>query len=138
MTFHSKIDIWLLLVFIFVIATSVLAIVTLAMRPNFQQSWVPIAISIVLGIGFPISAIFATYYSIDDNKLFIRSSIFTWEIPIEDIQTVKEQKVLTSSPALSMDRILITYRGGQVAISPKQKSEFLHILNEKMAKIKLD
>lgn len=128
MIYHSKIDFWLLLVFVFVIGVSTYSAFTLLNKSNIQQLLFPLTISVVLGILFPLSALLCTYYKITDDKLIIRSSIFSWNIPIEDIRGVREESVLASSPALSMDRIVISYRHSEIAISPRDKEGFMNSL----------
>lgn len=126
MIYHSKIDFWLLLVFIFVIGVSTYSAFALLNKSNVQQVLIPLIISVVLGILFPLSALLCTYYKVTDDKLIIRSSIFSWKIPIEDIRGVREEFILASSPALSMDRIVISYRHSEIAISPRDKEGFMN------------
>jgi hypothetical protein len=73
-----------------------------------------------------------TYYKItNDNHLFIKCGfIETFDIEINDIEWIKATKELLSSPALSIDRLEINYKGGRVLISPKDKKKFMDDLRK--------
>lgn len=129
MTFYSKIDTWFLIVMIGVVLVSCYGFFSLISKGNIQQNWIPLSIFIVLGIGLPVSITFGTYYKIEENNLFVRTSIFTWNIPIDSIRSIKETKFMGSSPALSIDRLSIDYEGGSLIVSPKEKAQFIEALN---------
>ena len=69
----------------------------------------------------------STSYKItSDNRLFIKFGIIeTFDIDIMEIEWIKKTNELTSAPALSIDRIEISYKGGRVVISPVDKEKFI-------------
>jgi hypothetical protein len=77
-----------------------------------------------------------TYYKITaDNRLIIRRWIFeSWEIETKDILSIRTNSVI-SSLALSIERLEIIYKGGQVSISPKNKAKFITALRRSNPKI---
>ncbi len=62
------------------------------------------ALTIVL-LWWPL---WSTRYVVDQEQLTIRSLCFKWIIPLSAIQSVSEQRSI-SSPALSLDRLKIEY-----------------------------
>lgn len=68
-----------------------------------------------------------TYYIIDNRFLKITSGVLiTKKIEIQSITGVAETKTIISAPALSFDRLEISYgQGNSVVISPKDKAIFI-------------
>ena len=59
----------------------------------------------------------------------IRCGFVSWNIPRKDIHSIKPSRSLLSGPALSMDRLKISYAGkGTILISPREKDAFLRAL----------
>ncbi|MFW1649368.1 PH domain-containing protein [Acinetobacter nosocomialis] len=78
--------------------------------------------------------IFSTYYVVEKNILVIKILIFRWKINIDDITQIEPTHNPLSSPALSLDRLKISYmKNGRIAkvmISPKDKEGFLNTLRK--------
>lgn len=68
-----------------------------------------------------------TYYKITSHHhLVIKCGILEkFDIDIKDIERMDATREWLSSPALSLDRLAITYKGGRVVISPRDKRKFL-------------
>ncbi|TGU91240.1 PH domain-containing protein [Acinetobacter pittii] len=132
MKFRSKIDWWLLLIFIVVTGNILMKIYEAnyhySLASNFPHLF--IYSLVILIIWLPI---FNTYYLVENNTLIIRSLVFRWKININDITRIESTRNPLSSPALSLDRLKIYYMkdGGMttVMISPKNKESFLSTLN---------
>ncbi len=72
---------------------------------------------------------FATHYTIEEDTLLIRSGPFSWNIPVSEIESVKPSRSAFSSPALSPNRIELSYQQGRrVLISPKNSEAFIKAL----------
>ncbi|WP_052352794.1 PH domain-containing protein [Neobacillus dielmonensis] len=72
---------------------------------------------------------FGTYYEINGNQLKVVGGPFRWKIDIRTIKEVKSSRNILSSPALSLDRLEVTYdKWGMILISPKNKQEFCKAL----------
>lgn len=86
---------------------------------------------VILVIWLPV---FNTYYVVENNTLIIKSLVFRWKININDITQIEPTHNPLSSPALSLDRIKISYmKNGRIAkvmISPKDKEGFLNTLRK--------
>jgi len=88
---------------------------------------------ILLGIaGFLAWILRGTNYTLDGDKLVVRSGPFRWTIALGEITGVEKPRGLFKrgrrgrSPALSWDRLLITYGGGKrLLISPENQQQFL-------------
>lgn len=86
---------------------------------------------VILVIWLPV---FNTYYVVENNTLIIKSLVFRWKININDITQIEPTHNPLSSPALSLDRLKISYmKNGRIAkvmISPKDKEGFLNTLRK--------
>ncbi|ETR94271.1 PH domain-containing protein [Acinetobacter lactucae] len=135
MKFRSKIDWWLLLIFI--VTTAIIVMKIYEANHNYSlASNFPYLIFyslIILIIWLPI---FNTYYVVENNTLIIKSLLFSWKININDITQIEPTHNPLSSPALSLDRLKIYYmKNGEVTsvmISPKDKETFLQAINKRL------
>ena len=117
--YKSKIGLELLIPVTLILGT----VVTLMI---IHQVWLGLVVC-GLVIFFVVNMFTGTYYKITANKrLFIKCGIIEkFDIDIMDIQWIKGTKELTSSPALSIDRLEIGFRGGRVLVSPVDKEKFV-------------
>jgi len=79
---------------------------------------------------FVIWVLYSTSYKLSGNELLIRSGPFRWTVPLDSIEEIHPTRNILSSPACSLDRLRIRYRGSRygVMISPENKSAFLQDL----------
>lgn len=126
MKFNSKIDIWL---GVLIVAAAILiskAAYFILLQPNgvFEA-----AVLVVLGAILPVWILISTNYHLIDEYLWINSGPFRWKIPTLSITRIGFSKSWKSSPALSLDRIVIEYDGGKlILISPKEKQKFMNAI----------
>lgn len=79
-----------------------------------------------------------TGYTITDSAILITYGPVKMTVPINEIESIRGVKSPFTAPALSMDRIEIQYaRFKLVAISPKDKAEFVRQLLKQNQTIKL-
>ncbi|MCF8261809.1 MAG: PH domain-containing protein [Melioribacteraceae bacterium] len=88
----------------------------------------------------PLWVVFATYYIIDGENLFIKSAFMTWSIEVKNIVKIKKTGDALSGPALSFDRIEVTYlseknKKKKVLISPEDRDKFLHNIEKAQQKL---
>ena len=130
MRFESRRDLWLV---------AVLRLMPVFMLLIVGGSWYgsgrdirgPLAgaiILIIVEVFFFESLLRSTYYLVERPDLIIRSSFFTWRVPIAEIRTITPTRNPLSSPALSLDRLLITYGAKQIMVSPEEKQRFIDSL----------
>lgn len=71
-----------------------------------------------------------TYYVVEHDVLRIVSGPFRWRIPLADITNVEATRNPLSSPALSMDRLKVSYGKRKfVLVSPEDKEGFIRALH---------
>ena len=125
--YDSKKDLWLVIVLWLVIITMLLSMFvsfkTMSCRP--AEIFV-IGVETCGGI-LILWVLFGTFYRLDDTTLFIRSGPFSWRIERDQIREVKPSNSGISSPALSLDRVMIIYgdRNRKILVSPQSKDDFI-------------
>jgi membrane protein YdbS with pleckstrin-like domain len=124
--YYSKIDIWIIVVLAAAIVLVLFSLIRMLASNTSAASW-PIAIVLaVIGIGLPVWLMCATRYTLEPDKLVVRSGPFKWSIPIADITSITPTSNPMSSPALSLDRLCIHYgKGRTIMISPREKAQFV-------------
>jgi len=128
--YRSKTDWWL---------AAVLWAAVLALVASAVIVWVAGG-SAVLGLGtgalflalaaFVVWVLRGTRYELHPDRLVVRSGPFRWTVPLAAIQEVHPTRNPLSSPALSLDRLQVSYRGSRIGImiSPEPRSAFLQHL----------
>ncbi|MEO9301136.1 PH domain-containing protein [Acinetobacter pittii] len=135
MKFRSKIDWWLLLIFVVITAIILMKIYEANHHYSLASNFPHLIIYslIIFLIWLPI---FNTYYVVENNTLMIKSLVFRWKINIDDITQIEPTHNPLSSPALSLDRLKIYYIKNEkiatVMISPKNKEAFLQAINKRL------
>lgn len=133
MKFRSKIDWWLLLIFVVITANIIFKIYQEVHHSSIGTNFSHLMIYslVILVIWLPV---FNTYYVVENNTLIIKSLVFRWKINMNDITQIEPTHNPLSSPALSLDRLKISYmKNGRIAkvmISPKDKEGFLNTLRK--------
>jgi Bacterial PH domain len=116
--FKSKIDWWFGLILVYPIFLSITAIL--------KGEWIGL-LGLVGVVGFILILSKTTQYIINENQLIVKSTwIVNERIDISKITKVEKSNSILSSPALSLDRLLVRYnKYDEVLISPKEKKEFI-------------
>jgi len=133
--FRSKIDWWLLLIFVVITANIIMKIYEANHHYSLASNFPHLIIYslIIFLIWLPI---FNTYYVVENNTLTIKSLVFRWKININDITQIESTHNPLSSPALSLDRLKIYYmKNGEITsvmISPKDKEGFFQAINKRL------
>lgn len=124
--FRSKIDSWLLILLVAAIAVQVFALiaVTIAYAPSTARAIV--IATTVPGILLISSILLRTHYSVSNGEVRIVSGPFVWTISISEIADITESHSALASPALSLDRLMITYKHNKrILVSPDDKKGFM-------------
>lgn len=123
--YTSKIDTWLVLVLLTAVIACLVAF-GLSFRTGSVVNVVATLPAILIGAGLPIWLMVSTRYILDDSILLVKSGPFKWQVEVEQITSITPTSNPFSSPALSLDRLLIEYgRGKSIMISPKDKGQFI-------------
>lgn len=124
--FKSKIDRWIVLLLVVVIATEIVAIGTAAFQAGDPLALTGLILTAIAVVALMIWLMLGTHYTVDRGILKIVSGPFRWKVTIDRITSVEATKSLLSSPALSLDRIRIRYgKKRRIMVSPADKAGFL-------------
>jgi hypothetical protein len=128
MVFPSKKDLWLVLLLCAAAAVQCGAVSLLFMQgPEWRPSLLLLAMP-----AFILWLMQSTYYKLDEEKLLIRSGPFWWTVLVNEIDGIRATYNPLSSPALSLDRLAISYqhrsRRRAIMISPQDKKGFLRCI----------
>ena len=89
--------------------------------------------------GFMLWVLYGTHYVLGDKELLARSGPFRFRVPLLGIESVSPSRDPRSSPACSLDRLLITSQGRRrLLISPDPEPEFLQAMARRCPHLKLD
>ena len=135
MRFVSKIDGWLIPVFIIGIAGMLAAFVAVLIDDTPLWLQLVVAATSVLFCALLFAVLKNTYYVVADGALRIVSGPFRWTVAISDIVEIKPTRNPLSSPALSLDRLKVVYgKRRYVLVSPADKDGFIRAIeNERTA-----
>jgi len=122
--FKSKIDSWVYILFGVLVLACLFACIKSIQSQNVI-SYVSGLATLVLGVGVPLWLMSSTQYLVNRDTLFIQSGPGKWSVPLASITAVQETRSLLSSPALSLDRLEISYaENKKIIVSPEQKEAF--------------
>lgn len=84
---------------------------------------------VVPAILLTISVLVRTHYTVAGDTLRIVCGPFRWSVPISEISEVVDSRSPLSSPALSLDRLKISYgHNKHILISPDDRNGFLRAI----------
>lgn len=80
-----------------------------------------------------VSILVGTHYTVDQTTLKIVSGPIRFHVSLDDINSVKATRNPLSSPALSLDRLMINYgKNRKVMVSPADKRGFLKAIGQEL------
>jgi Bacterial PH domain len=127
MNFRSKVDAWVWLVLLIVIAPEFWVALQLFASGN-AVPWIVLALLLIVPV-LLLWIFTTTYYVVSDTELLVRCGPLRIRIPLSQISGIQKTRNPLSSPALSLDRLAISYgRGKSCMISPKDQTGFLEAL----------
>lgn len=134
MIFYSKIDLWMHIVFIGT-ALTVISLPYLYYKTtkdvSLIQSLFVMMIPMIFSLVILLPSYFYTYYKVNDHQLLVKSGLFSWKIPLSEIESIEPTHSFLSAPALSLDRLAIHYGdGNRVVVSPKDKQGFINAIGQ--------
>jgi membrane protein YdbS with pleckstrin-like domain len=127
--FSSKVDSWLVPVMVLAMAGLLAALIGVLVTPNPWPVRALVA-AVSVAVVLLLFAVFrGTHYTITEQELRIVSGPFRWTVPIDEITAVAPSRNPLSSPALSLDRLKISYGKRKfVLISPSDKAGFMRAM----------
>ena len=129
--YFSKIDVWLiaalLISVVLVIFTNVHAAISLKRRYGIFATTFPVMLTCII-ITFMGYAVLGIKYTVSDEMVTIRTGFKDESIPLVKISRIEASNDTASSPALSLDRLKITYNdvhgASEILISPSNRITF--------------
>ncbi len=136
--FASKRELWVvLLVWTLVVA---LLIVSADIARSPMASWVKYTLEflfLALAV-FAVWTLYGTHYTVMSDRLLARCGPFKYEVPLHSIVRITPSRDPSASPALSLDRLHIGYRGSRTGllISPERQREFLDAVLQRNSRLR--
>lgn len=127
-TFKSRVDAWIA---ILAIGPGLVALPVVAFVAHREGELTAITIGILVSIGvlavaLPIWVFCTTRYVITDETLEVRCGPMRESVPLTAIARIRTSHTMASAPALSLDRMEITFADGRtVIVSPDDRRGFL-------------
>jgi len=96
-------------------------------------------IFLLTAAGFMLWVLYSLDYTLTDENLLIRCGPFRYRVPLAEIDSVTPSRNPLSSPAGSLDRLLITWNAERkrILISPSRKVDFLRDLDMRCEQLTL-
>ena len=125
MIFRSKVDTSLALV-LGLASAAIFAVAISTIQVTNGAALIGPAAMICVGVGI-VWILFSTRYSVSRGELQVNSGPFRWRVTISEITKISPTRSPISSPALSLDRLRIDYKGGKksILVSPLGQREFI-------------
>src|SRR6185436_3000723 len=129
--FRSKVDFWLILA---LVGVPILVLEFILDGSSIDDRAATLLAVVIVAV---VLAIFlwlylTTRYTLTEEFLLVNSGPFSWSIPLRDIYEIEPTHNPMSSPALSLDRLLIRYGGGaELMIWPANKAGFMMALRKR-------
>lgn len=132
--FRSKIDRWLIIVIVAGLLAELGVIVALAAQLRQPLVVTGLVLVSLLAAAFVAWIVLGTNYRVGHGVLTIAAGPVRWRIPLTDIASVERTRAAWSSPALSLDRLLIRYGKNRcVMVSPADRRGFLRAIGREPA-----
>ena len=135
-TFRSKVDAWLTLV----VAGGLGAMWLAPVRRIWAGRTIDTLdiIGLFLATAFIVWVFGSTYYVITADSLIVRAGPIRRTVPLRSVQRLRATHNPLSSPALSLDRIEVTYGSKRVLISPEDKRGFVSAVMKRSPAVVLE
>ena len=137
--YPSKVDRWFYGSIVLAIVAIVGSGITVwIVEPDEAGKALPVIVTAAIAaIGLPVMLLRGTGYTLEPTRLLVQSGPLKWVVPLADIHSIAPTRSPLSSPALSLDRLLIVYGKDhrQIMISPEDKEGFLCELDALRAQI---
>lgn len=124
--YKSKCDRWLIAVLLISPLILLYALIEVTQRGQVPAIII-VSLALLMNLGIYAFFIYPLYYRLDSDHLLIRYGICRKRIPYDQIMSAYPSMNPINSPALSLDRLAITYGQAEdlILISPKQRDSFL-------------
>ena len=130
MRFASKVDGWMIPLMVVVVAGMIWSLVAVMIAEAPWSIRIVVAVATVLVIALLFAVLTRTHYTVANGELRVVSGPFRRTISLSAITGVEPTRNPMSSPALSMDRLKVSYgKKKYILISPADKAGFLNAID---------
>lgn len=128
--YQTKRDTWIVILLWVAVGGMIIAAGNIWASPTPVGFRLTMSTILLASAGFVLWVLYTTRYILTGQELLICCGPFRWRISLESIQEIYSTRNPLSSPACSLDRLHIRYRGSRfgILISPKDKAAFLQDL----------
>lgn len=132
--FKSKIDRWLVVVLVAIIGFELIVMMKAAIEAD-NANEAAMLIFAALATGVLIAwLVLGTRYVVDRDTLRVFAGPFRWKVRLDEIHSVEATRNPLSSPALSLDRLMLRYGNGRrIMVSPADKAGFLKAIGQELS-----
>lgn len=123
-TYHSRVDAWLVL-FVALIYAGVLY------EAVFEENHLAWVVGAALALLLRLTALPCRYTLMPDH-LLVRCGVQRWEIPYREIKSMRQSYNPITAPALSLRRLEIRHGPELTLVSPRSRDEFVKALRARM------
>ena len=131
--FKSRVDRWLLILLVASIVIDIAAIVFVVVTVR-EPVTLALTITLLAATAVLIASILVgTHYTVDREQLRIVSGPFRFRVRLDEIKSVKATRNPLSSPALSLQRLMIYYGNNRkIMVSPAEQAGFLRAIGQQV------
>jgi hypothetical protein len=137
LTFPSKIDLWLVVVLSVSVGVPLLAMGYRALVVR-DTRLVPPVLVLACVTAFLWWMYTTTAYRITADMLLVRSGPVRIHVPLKSVTALRASRSLLSAPALSLDRIEVSYGSKRVVISPRDRIAFVAAMKQRVPNVQLE
>lgn len=128
-TYRSKVDLWLIILFLISIGGASAWLISLGGTYTVKGLIFGLAL-LIINIVLPTWFLIRCNYTINTENLIIRFGPLNWSIPFNSISQISSSSQLSFSPSLSLKRVKIVYGADrEVLISPNMPEKFIRELS---------
>ncbi|MFY9620774.1 MAG: PH domain-containing protein [Pyrinomonadaceae bacterium] len=129
MRYQTRVDTWIVVLLTGAVALPIaIAAVSYVRMGTTPAVWLPLLIAALIIVIILIVAV-PTHYEVTMDRLLVRSGLLRWEVPLAEIESVTPTSNPLSSPAWSLERLEVKWKGAgspqSLMISPQRTDEFL-------------
>lgn len=134
LTFSSRIDAWLVVVLSLTIGLMLYQSISVYSTSPTDTLIGLGVLAFLLGLARLTS--YPCEYTLTPTELVIRFGVIRQRIPYGQITSIASSRSLWAAPALSLQRVKISYGGRFVLVSPKDRAQFMAALGQRVAGVR--
>ena len=127
-TYPSRRDGWLTAILWFAVVDMAFSVAVVQRCPWSLLARGAFTVLMAAAAGLCLWVLYGTSYTFSGDRLLVRSGPFRWTVPLAEVEEVRPSHNVLSSPACSLDRLLVRYGRRRLLISPDDREGFMREL----------